>query len=163
MLARPTAQRLQERLGATAVVKNKTGGAGVVGTREVLGAAPDGHTPLASAFNTAVMPLVLRNANFHPQTDSEVCARTAQAPLVMAIAGSRPRRMLAEVIEAGKARPRDWTIAITSLGAASHLATIELNRRTGPVTGSIAETRRFIAAEIVRAGDLLRSVNYRPE
>jgi tripartite-type tricarboxylate transporter receptor subunit TctC len=32
-----------------------------------------------------------------------------------------------------------------------------------PVTESIEESRRFIAAEIVRATELLRSVNYQPE
>lgn len=278
MLARLTAQRLQEKLGATAVVENRTGGAGLIGTNAVLQAPPDGYTLLASAFNTAVMPLVLRNATFDPQTDLEVMARTAQAPLVMVVTGSRPQRTVAEVVEAAKARPRDWSIAVTSLGAASHLATIEFNRRTGaniemvtyrgtqpaltdliagnahlliepsfnvlpaaadgrvralgiatparsplaptlptmaeaglpgfefqswygvwapkgtpaeicqrvndlmqetmrdppivqrltqqvlePVTESIPQTRRFIAAEIVRAGDLLRSVNYQPE
>jgi tripartite-type tricarboxylate transporter receptor subunit TctC len=83
MLARLTAARLQEKLGAIAVAENKVGGAGLVGTREVLTAAPDGYTLLASAFNTAVMPLVLRGANFDPQADLEVCARTAAAPLVM--------------------------------------------------------------------------------
>jgi tripartite-type tricarboxylate transporter receptor subunit TctC len=31
-----------------------------------------------------------------------------------------------------------------------------------PVTESIAETRAFIASEIVRAKDLLRSVNFEP-
>lgn len=278
MLARLTAARLQEKLGATAVVENRTGGAGLIGTNAVLQAPPDGYTLLASAFNTAVMPLVLRGANFDPQTDLEVCARTAQAPLVMVITGGRPQRTVTEVVEAAKARPRDWTIAVTSLGAAGHLATIEFNRRTGanlemvayrgtqpaltdlmagnahllidpsfnllpatadgrvralgiasrersplaptvptmaeaglpgyefqswygvwapkgtspeitgrinslmqetmrdpavvqrltgqvlePVTESIEETRRFIAAEIVRATELLRSVNYQPE
>jgi tripartite-type tricarboxylate transporter receptor subunit TctC len=278
MLARLTAARLQERLGAAAVVENRTGGAGLIGTNAVLQAPPDGYTLLASAFNTAVMPLVLRGANFDPQTDLEVCARTAQAPLVMVITGGRPQRTVTEVVEAAKARPRDWSIAVTSLGAAGHLATIEFNRRTGanleivayrgtqpaltdllagnahllidpsfnllpatadgrvralgiasrersplaptvptmaeaglpgyefqswygvwapkgtspeitgrinalmqetmrdpaivqrltgqvlePVTESIEETRRFIAAEIVRATELLRSVNYQPE
>jgi hypothetical protein len=32
-----------------------------------------------------------------------------------------------------------------------------------PVTESIEETRRFITAEIGRATELLRSVNYQPE
>ncbi|WP_207540504.1 tripartite tricarboxylate transporter substrate binding protein [Sabulicella rubraurantiaca] len=153
MLARLTAARLQEKLGATAVVENRTGGAGLVGTREVLGAAPDGYTLLASAFNTAVMPLVLRNANFDPQTDLEVCARTAQAPLVMAITGSRPQRTLTEVIEAAKARPRDWSIAITSIGAASHLATIELNRRTGANLEMVAYRGTQPALQDLMAGN----------
>src|SRR5438105_811183 len=61
-LGRLFAQKLQERFGATAVVENRTGGSGLVGTSAVLQAAPDGYTLLASAFNTAVMPLVLRGA-----------------------------------------------------------------------------------------------------
>jgi tripartite-type tricarboxylate transporter receptor subunit TctC len=130
-LARLLAQKLQEKLGAVTVAENRTGGAGLIGTREVLNAAPDGFTLLASAFNTAVMPLVLKGANFDPQTDLETVARTARAPLVMVISGTRPQRTVAEVVAAAKANPRDWTIAISSLGSAGHLATIEFNRRTG--------------------------------
>ncbi|MBX9596699.1 MAG: tripartite tricarboxylate transporter substrate binding protein [Roseomonas sp.] len=130
-LARLLAQKLQEKLGATAIAENRTGGAGLVGTREVLAAAPDGYTLLASAFNTAVMPLVLRGANFDPERDLEVMARVARAPLVMVMSGARPQRTVAEVVAAAKANPRDWNIAISSLGSAGHLATIEFNRRTG--------------------------------
>ncbi len=130
-LARLLAQRLQDKLGATAVVENRTGGAGLVGTTAVLQAPPDGFTLLASAFNTAVMPLVLKGATFDPQRDLEVMARTAQAPLVMVISGQRPQRTLAEVIAAAREKPRDWSFAISSLGSAGHLATIEFNRRTG--------------------------------
>jgi tripartite-type tricarboxylate transporter receptor subunit TctC len=277
-LARLTAQRLQEMLGATAIVENRTGGAGLIGTNAVLQATPDGYTLLASAFNTAVMPLVLRGATFDPERDLEILARTAAAPLVMVVGGRRPERSLAEVVAAARANPRDWSFAISSLGSAGHLATIEFLRRTGlaidlvtyrgtqpaltdlmggnvsllidpsfallpaaadgrvralgiaaprrsalapdlptmaeaglpgfafqswygvwapkglpaeiggrvnalmqetmrdpaivqrltaqvlePVTESIADSRRFIAAEIVRAGELLRSVNYQPE
>ncbi|WP_043829418.1 Bug family tripartite tricarboxylate transporter substrate binding protein [Muricoccus aerilatus] len=130
-LARLLAARLQEKLGATAVAENRTGGAGLVGTNAVLQAPADGYTLLASAFNTAVMPLVLRGANFDPQIDLEVMARTARAPLVMVVSGTRPEKTLAEVIASVKARPREWNIAISSLGSAGHLATIEFNRRTG--------------------------------
>ncbi|MBP0494623.1 Bug family tripartite tricarboxylate transporter substrate binding protein [Pararoseomonas indoligenes] len=130
-LGRLFAARLSEKLGATAVPENRTGGAGLVGTNAVLTAAPDGYTFLASAFNTAVMPLVLKGATFDPQKDLEVCARTAQAPMVFAITGQRPQTTLAEVIAAAKAKPRDWNFAITSLGSASHLATIDFLRRTG--------------------------------
>ncbi len=130
-LARLLAQKLNEKLGAQAVVENRTGGAGLIGTNAVLQAQPDGYTLLASAFNTAVMPLVLKGAQFDPQKDLEVLGRWAQAPLVMVLNGNRPERTLADVVAAAKAKPREWSIAISSLGAASHLATIEFNRRTG--------------------------------
>lgn len=130
-LGRLLAQRLQEKLGAVAVAENRTGGAGLIGTNAVLQAAPDGYTLLASAFNTAVMPLVLRGATFDPERDLEVVARTAQAPLVLTISGTRPQRTLPEVLAAARARPQDWTFAVSALGAAGHLATIEFLRRTG--------------------------------
>ena len=130
-LGRLLAQKLGDKLGATAVVENRTGGAGLVGTGAVLQAAPDGYTLLASAFNTAVMPLVLKGANFDPEKDLEVCARTAQAPLVLVMSGARPEKTLAEVLASAKANPRDWTFAVSSLGSAGHLATIDLLRRTG--------------------------------
>lgn len=130
-LGRLLAQKLHEKLGATAVVENRTGGSGLVGTTAVLQAPPDGYTLLASAFNTAVMPLVLKGATFDPETDLEVCARTARAPLVLVMTGARPQKTLKEVLEAAKANPREWTFAISSLGSAGHLATIDLIRRTG--------------------------------
>jgi tripartite-type tricarboxylate transporter receptor subunit TctC len=130
-LGRLFAQKLQEKLGATAVVENRVGGAGLVGTTAVIQAAPDGYTFLASAFNTAVMPMVLKAATFDPERDLEVCARTARAPLVMVMTGTRPQTTLADVLAAAKANPRDWTFAISSLGSAGHLATIDLLRRTG--------------------------------
>jgi tripartite-type tricarboxylate transporter receptor subunit TctC len=131
LLGRLFAQRLNEKLGANAVVENRTGGSGLVGTSAVIQAAPDGYTLLASAFNTAVMPLVLKAATFNPETDLAVMARTAAAPLVLISTPTRPEKTIPEVLAAAKANPKDWTFAISSLGSAGHLATIEFLRRAG--------------------------------
>jgi len=81
-LGRLLAQKLQDKFGASTVVENRTGGAGLIGTNAVIQAEPDGYTLLASAFNTAVMPMVIKGATFDPEVDLEVMARTAIAPLV---------------------------------------------------------------------------------
>ena len=130
-LGRLLAQRLQERYGINTVVENRTGGAGLIGTNAVIQAEPDGYTLLASAFNTAVMPMVIKGATFDPQVDLEIMARTAIAPLVCVITAARPQKTLAELIAAAKASPKDWLFAISSLGSAGHLATIEFSRRIG--------------------------------
>lgn len=130
-LGRLLAERLQAKYGVTAVVENRVGGAGVIGTKAVLQSDPDGHTLLASAFNTAVMPLVLKSADFNPETDLTVIARTAVAPLVCVVSASRPEKTLAEVVASAKADPKQWNFAISSLGSAGHLATIDFIRRTG--------------------------------
>jgi tripartite-type tricarboxylate transporter receptor subunit TctC len=130
-LGRLVAQRIQEKFGANAVVENRTGGSGLIGTNAVIQADPDGYTLLASAFNTAVMPVVLKGATFDPQVDLEIMARTAIAPLVCIVTASRPQKTLAELIAAAKANPKDWLFAISALGSAGHLATIDFSRRTG--------------------------------
>lgn len=130
-LGRLLAERLQDKFGVTAIVENRVGGAGLVGTKAVIQSEPDGYTFLASAFNTAVMPMVLKSADFNPETDLEVLARTAVAPLVCVMSASRPEKTLAEVLTAAKAEPKKWNFAISSLGSAGHLATIEFIRRTG--------------------------------
>jgi len=130
-LGRLVAQRLQSKLGATAIVENRTGAAGLIGTQAVISAAPDGYTLLASAFNTAVMPMVLKSANFDPEVDLEVVARTAVAPLVLVMTTQRPQKTLSDVISAAKASPRDWLFAVSANGSAGHLATIAFIKRTG--------------------------------
>jgi tripartite-type tricarboxylate transporter receptor subunit TctC len=130
-LGRLVVQRLQDKMGATAIVENRVGGAGLIGTNAVIQSDPDGYTLLASAFNTAVMPQVLKGATFDPQVDLEIIARTAVAPLVLVMSGTRPQTTVAEVLAAAKANPKDWNFAISSLGSAGHLATIEFARRTG--------------------------------
>ena len=130
-LGRLLAERLQDKYGVTAIVENRVGGAGLVGTKAVIQSEPDGYTFLASAFNTAVMPLVLKSADFNPETDLDVLARTAVAPLICVVSATRPEKTLAEIIAAAKAEPKKWNFAISSLGSAGHLATIEFLRRTG--------------------------------
>jgi tripartite-type tricarboxylate transporter receptor subunit TctC len=130
-LGRLVAQRIQEKFGVNTVVENRTGGSGLIGTNAVIQAEPDGYTLLASAFNTAVMPLVLKGATFNPQVDLEIMARTAIAPLVCIVTAQRPQKTLAEVLAAAKANSKDWLFAISALGSAGHLATIDFARRTG--------------------------------
>ena len=120
-LGRLLAQKLQDKFGASTVVENRTGGAGLIGTNAVIQAEPDGYTLLASAFNTAVMPMVIKGATFDPEVDLEVMARTAVAPLVCVMTGSRPQKDLAEMLAAAKANPTGLAVRdlLARLGRAS--------------------------------------------
>lgn len=130
-MGRLAAQKLQEKLGVTVVVENRTGGSAVIGTTAVLQSKPDGYTLLASAFNHIVLNHVVRGVTFDPQKDFECVARTARAPLVMVIAPQRPEKTIAEIVASAKKSPKEWTFAVAALGAPGHLATIDFMRRTG--------------------------------
>ncbi|MCZ8183804.1 MAG: tripartite tricarboxylate transporter substrate-binding protein [Beijerinckiaceae bacterium] len=130
-LGRLVSQRLQETMGATSITENKVGGAGLIGTNEVIRAEPDGYTFLASAFNTAVMPKVLKAATFDPEVDLEAISRTAVAPLVLVMSKQRPENTLAELLKSAREKPGEFSFAISSLGSAGHLATVDFLRRAG--------------------------------
>lgn len=130
-MARLAAQRGTDKLKATIVVDNRPGGSTLIGTNTVFNAAPDGYTFLASAFNHILLNHILRNVPFDPQTDFEVVARTARAPLVMVMAPQRPERTLSEVVNSIRQKPDAWEMAVPTLGAAGHLATLDFMRRVG--------------------------------
>jgi tripartite-type tricarboxylate transporter receptor subunit TctC len=130
-MSRLAAQKIQEKLGATVVVENRSGANGQVGSQAVLQAGADGYTILGSASIHPMARHVMRNVPYDPVTEFVPLARTARGPLVLVMSPQRPQRTIAEVVEAAKREPARWSFATSSLGAAGHLASIEFNRVTG--------------------------------
>ena len=130
-MARVTASKLQEKLGQVFVVENRAGANGAVGGQAVAQAAPDGYTLCFSASIQILARLVMRNAGYDPVADLTPVVRVGQGPLLLVQTPNRPQQTLAETLAAVRANPRDWSFAISSLGAAGHLATIEFIRQAG--------------------------------
>lgn len=130
-MARITAQKLQERLGQTVVVENRSGASGTVGGRYVAQAAPDGHTFCFSASVQTLARLVLRDPGYDPMVDLVPVARVGQGPLLLIMSPQLPQTTLPELVAAIRANPSEWTFATSSLGAAGHLATVEFIHQLG--------------------------------
>jgi tripartite-type tricarboxylate transporter receptor subunit TctC len=130
-MSRLAAQKIQEKLGVTVVVENRSGANGQVGSQAVLQAGADGYTILGSASIHVMARSVMRNVPYDPVADFVPLARTARGPLVMVMSPQRPQRTIPEVVAAARAEPARWTFATSSLGSAGHLGTIEFNRVTG--------------------------------
>lgn len=129
--ARITARKMQERLGVSVVVENRTGASGTVGGRFVAQAEPDGYTFCFSASVQTVARLVLREAGYDPMTDLAPVCRVGAGPLLLIMAPQRPYTTLQEVVAAIRANPSNWAFSTSALGAAGHLATIEFIRQVG--------------------------------
>ncbi|MGK7865765.1 Bug family tripartite tricarboxylate transporter substrate binding protein [Falsiroseomonas sp. E2-1-a20] len=130
-MARVTAAKLQEKLGQPFVVENRPGANGAVGGQFVAGAAPDGYTFLFSASIQTLARLVMRSPGYDPVADLLPVTRVGEGPLLLVMNAARPQTTLAEIVAACRANPRDWSFAVSSLGAAGHLATIEFVRQVG--------------------------------
>ncbi|UPY36659.1 tripartite tricarboxylate transporter substrate binding protein [Sediminicoccus sp. KRV36] len=130
-MARVTTGKLQEKLGQTFIVENRAGANGAVGGQFVAQSAPDGYTFCFSASIQILARLVMRNPGYDPVADLLPIIRVGQGPLLLIMNGQRPQTNLAELVAAMRANPRDWSFAVSSLGAAGHLATIEFIRQVG--------------------------------
>lgn len=91
-LSRIAAGKLQEKLGQTVVVENRSGGNGVVGGMALIQSQPDGLTIMASASIQALLHRVLHSIPFDPINDMTPIARTAGGPLLFVIDLRRAER-----------------------------------------------------------------------
>src|SRR5256885_8127289 len=69
VMARLLAQKLGERLGQQFVVENRTGAAGVIGTKSVIGSPPDGYTLLYTPSSLSLAIAVHKTAPYDAVKD----------------------------------------------------------------------------------------------
>jgi tripartite-type tricarboxylate transporter receptor subunit TctC len=129
-IARLVQNGLQQRLGATIVIENKSGGSGSAGTASVAKSAPDGNTWLF-VFDTHAVNPFLQNLSFDTVKDLDPVVLIGTAPNVLATHPSRPYQTLADVIQGAKAKPDTLTYASVGSGSVGHLTMVQLTKRAG--------------------------------
>ena len=122
---------LQQRLGATIVIENRSGASGSVGTGMVAKSPPDGNTWLAVFDNHAANPFVLPNLPYDTEKDLDPVLLIGTAPYVITTAKAKPYNTLADVIAAAKAKPGSVSYASVGSGSVGHLAMALLSQRAG--------------------------------
>lgn len=136
-VARVLATELSEKTGKTFVVDNRAGGAGgVVGSSEVVKAAPDGYTLLLNASIHVVTPLINKNVPFNVVNDFTHVAGIAAGPLLITTNPSVKANSLKEFFAAVKADPDAFTFATSGYGSAGHL-TVEMLKMSAGVNTDV--------------------------
>jgi len=118
VVARLVGQKLSERLGHTVVVENRGGAGGNLAAKAVSGAAPDGHTILATTTSLAVNETATKNKGFSAE-DLRAIAIVAFSPDVLAIHPSNPAKDLRGFIQNGKAK--SFTYGSAGVGTGPHI------------------------------------------
>ena len=163
-LARILASELQKSLGGSAIVENKPGASGAIGSREVARAEPDGHTLVLGTNQTHVTNAVLlKEPGYDPARDFVPVAGLAglQHALVAPKAGART---VADLIARARAAPGKLNYGSTGVGSASHLAMELFLARTGtrmthvPFRGAAPMALEIVAGRIDCAFATLPSV-----
>jgi tripartite-type tricarboxylate transporter receptor subunit TctC len=122
IVARILQQELMKSGGVSVVVDNKPGAGGSIATREMVRAAPDGHTILlANVGMLVVNPFAMKNVGYDPQTDTVPVTMAVDFSNVLVVHPDVPAKSVAEYIALAR-RPEGMTYGSSGVGGAGHLA-----------------------------------------
>src|SRR6188508_852358 len=122
-MARVVAERLSAALGQQVVVDNRGGGSGLVGTRAVQKAAPDGYTLLLGHTGSiSINPSLYVNAGFDPRKDLSAIGLIASMPVVLIAHPSFPARSIADVIALAKKEPGKLNVGTSAVGTGGYMS-----------------------------------------
>jgi tripartite-type tricarboxylate transporter receptor subunit TctC len=122
---------LQQKLGATVVIENRSGASGSVGTAAVAKSPPDGNTWLAVFDNHAANPFVLPSLPYNTEKDLDPVLLIGTAPYLITTATAKPYNTLADVLKAAKEKPGAVSYGSVGSGSVGHLAMALLSQRAG--------------------------------
>jgi len=130
ILARMTAQKLNERFGQPAVVENRVGGGGNIGADFVAKSEPDGYTLLIGGVPHAIGMSLFSKLPYDFARDLAPIVNLAVFPSVIIVHPSLPVKSIKELIALAKARPGQLNYGGTH-GSPNHLAMELVNSQGG--------------------------------
>lgn len=131
-VARAIASGLQEQLGQTVVVVNRTGAGGNIGATEIARATPDGYTfGMLTVGTHGTNPTFVANPPFNAIKDFTPITMAADLNITLSVQDSFPARTLAEFIAYSKKNPGKISFGSAGVGTGLHLTGELVKRETG--------------------------------
>ena len=123
-MARLVGAKMSEALGQQMVVENRGGAGGIVGTTEVVKAAPDGYALLvADVGQIAINPHLFAKLPYDPLKDLVGVSLMGTSALYLVAHPSVPASNMAELVALIKAQPGKLSYGSSGTGSIHHLAT----------------------------------------
>lgn len=155
LMARALQEPIQKAFGQPVVVENRVGASGLIGTREAMRSAPDGHTLLF--FNNgmlSVTPFVVKDVGFDGMKDFVPVALASTAPLFIVTHPQVPANDLRGFIDWARRQDPPIELSSSGIGSFGHLAGALFARMAGirtnhiPYKGQAPMTTALVAGEV---------------
>ena len=122
-MARVVAERLSAALGQQVVVDNRGGGSGLIGTRAVVKAAPDGYTLLLGHTGSiSINPSLYANAGYDPRKDFAPIGLIASMPVVLIAHPSFPAKTIGDFVALAKKEPGKLNLGTSAVGTGGYMS-----------------------------------------
>lgn len=173
-LARLVAPHLQQRLGQSVIVENRTGAGGTIGATYVAQSAKDGYTLLVGAVgNISSAASLYKDLPYHPLRDFQPITMATRLSNIMVAHPNLGVKTLKELLDKAKAEPGKLAYGSGGVGTSLHLAGelfklmagVDLvhvpYKGSGPVVSDLVSGQLLLAfadtavMEHVRAGRLI--------
>ncbi len=122
IVGRVIAHKISERWATGAVVDNKPGASGNIGTELVAKSAPDGHTLLMTATTFATNAAVNKNLRYDPARSFVPISLAATGTMAFFTSLNTPSQTVQEFVSLAKSRPGSMAYASNGNGTPQHLA-----------------------------------------
>ena len=132
IVGRMVSQKLGEVMGVAAVVENRPGAGGNIGTQAAAKAAKDGYTLLMTISSSqAINPALYKNPGFDPVKDFKPISLIGAVPNVLLVNPAFPAKSVAELLALARAKPGQYQYASAGNGTLNHLLGEMLNSMAG--------------------------------
>ena len=132
VIARLLFGRISQNVGQQFVIDNRPAAGGIVGTRAVVAAAPDGYTILFNASGPiAINKALMKNLPYDPERDLAPISKVAELPNVFVVNTRVPARTVREFVEFAKKQSNPLVYSSIGNGSSSHLAAAHFGASTG--------------------------------
>jgi tripartite-type tricarboxylate transporter receptor subunit TctC len=122
VIARITANYLQNTLGKGFVVENRAGAGNTIGSKDAAEATPDGYTLLySSSSGLVIAPLLHPDAGYDPLTSYDPVALVGASSLILVVNPTVPAHTVQELVAYAKANPGKVNFSSGGIGVQPHL------------------------------------------
>lgn len=153
--ARLIGKLLSDELRQPVIVDNRAGATGLIGTRAVKDAAPDGYTLLYTSNSAHVIgPLLRKPRPFDPVKDFTPITEPVRYPMYLLASPKVKADSFKEFVELAKSQPGAMTYASVGTGSGNHLACELMNRAAGiqalhiPYKGAAPTVSALMSGEV---------------
>src|SRR5438034_4028715 len=121
VMGRMLAAHLQKAWGQSAIVENRSGGGGTIGTSEVVRQKGDGHTILiGNPGPNAIAYSIFKNLTYKPE-QLQAVSNMIRIPNIVSSHPSTGIKSIADLIAALKANPDKFNYGSSGVGQSPHL------------------------------------------
>jgi len=167
VLGRLLAVHLGKTLKQTVIVENRPGAGSMLGSSQVVRAAPDGYTFLLGSIANVLNQYFYKDPSFDMNKDLVPVSQLVNVPNYLAVGPKEKLRSVAEIIAYAKANPEKLSCANTGVGTSTYLSCELFKAMTGvkivnvPYKGGVAAMQDVMGgqANMVMANEALAYIN----